>query len=210
MSDAARDYVRDLGPDRITARRKQLLYAIAGHYSDRYKSANVPLDELGDEILADRRSLTRLIAQEVDSGELEYFPGRGRGNFSRFNLPRFEKEREKVAGRWSRGGYSDARNKEENLNLFQNLKPPQTPPSAKEGLSDRDRRRLATRISDWQERCRLASTQGSRWDDTWSDVIAEISADLCLPLDLVMGDLARDEIWRDRLGMKRPPERAIV
>jgi hypothetical protein len=210
MSDSARDYVRDLGPDRITARRKQLLYAIAGHYSDRYKSANIGLEELGDEILADRNSLRRLIRQEVNTGELQYFPGCGRGNFARFNLPRFEKERHKGADGGLKGGHCDTRNKEENLNQTQNLKPPQTPPSAKEGLRDRDRRRVSERISDWQERCRLASTQGSHWDDSWADVIAEISADLCLPLDVVRADLARSDIWRARLGMEKPPERAIA
>ena len=117
MSSEARDYVRDLGPERITSRQKALLFCIADAYSERYNGANLPLESLCDDLMLERRRVQRLIKLLVEEGILLYKPGRGAGNFSEFRLPEFESQRaaaiedplakiggQKVVERWSKGG----------------------------------------------------------------------------------------------------------
>src|SRR5438477_2812236 len=118
MSDAAREYARDLGPDRVTRREKEVVKAIAEYHQERYHSANVALETLCADILIDRRYLRRLIRRLEDLGILGYVPARGAGNYGCFYLPEFEenvvgiaeKRGKKGVNGGQKGGSVDTRN----------------------------------------------------------------------------------------------------
>jgi len=89
LSDRACTYVADLGRDRVTSAQKHVLLAIARHHAERYGTANLPLEDLAEDVLLSKRQLGRIFKKLTHL--LEYTPGVGSGNYSQFRFLELEK-----------------------------------------------------------------------------------------------------------------------
>jgi hypothetical protein len=90
MSDRARAYVSELGPQEVTRTEKLVMAAIAEEYRDRYGSANLPAEDICEYAMISKRQLRRIMARLQSKGLVKYTPGVGNGVYSSFvlmNLP---------------------------------------------------------------------------------------------------------------------------
>lgn len=225
MSERAREYVQDLPPEAVTSTERYLLTVVAEEYSDRFGSANLPLEDLCQETKLSRRHLRRLLAGL--QGVLDYIPGRGVGHFGQFRFPgvpalpkvvekpveALSMSRQKGDGKGTdRGQKGDAQGppirKDLNLDQDQNLNPP-NPLFSKGGTLYRLTPRHHARLSRYWEKDRNQPRDvGSGY--TWRNLLRQACGDLAIALadaehDLLLMD---EDLWSSRLELRKAPQSA--
>lgn len=86
MSHQAIAYVRSLERSQVTWKQKSILKVIAEYHKCHQQGAHFSLTTLMEETLTDRSNLQKHLARLEDLNLLEYAPGRGPGNYSRFRF----------------------------------------------------------------------------------------------------------------------------
>ena len=210
MSQRAEDYVDGLGPDRVTAFQKFVLMVIAREISERYGTANFPLENLCAIVLRSRGHMGRVF-KSLDH-ILGYKPGLGKGNFSQFWF--IELAAEKAAERLHKGSILDAAIRKENLTLIQKQSPPAPLSGGWRTLpapTRRDIRRVNDLMMELEHPCCTAARIDHR-PGGWishdyrpaldpETAMASACAKLCVPLEA-----AKSAMWEAGLEIGRKKE----